>query len=253
MWIKASERRPTGADAVDGWVFWRTSKDDPAFVGRWDIPFVAYEWCRILYEPEPAQEPELPQLGQMIWVRKFDEEMWQKKTLMRWKVYPVTASRSGESELIWHEWSLTDPNKPPEPAQEPYIKPGQIIWVRDTDKQQWRKRRFVRGIHKVVCTAVENDEYDVTWEQWSLTDPNEPPELQYRPFKNAEEFWPFRDCWWRNKQSPESRPPCPFTCDRYGGWSWQACFEKMELLEDIDGKMVARPFGMLIEPETNIS
>jgi hypothetical protein len=75
------------------------------------------------------------------------------------------------------------------------------------------------------------------------------PEPQYRPFANAEEFWPFRNCWWRNKDSPESRPSCPFTEDRYGDWSWQACFEKMELLEDIDGKMVARPFGLEVSDE----
>ena len=139
-------------------------------------------------QPEPAQEPELPQLGQDVWVRNFGEDRWQKKTLMRWKVYPVTPSRTGKNEIIWHEWSLTDPNKPPEP--------------------------------------------------------------QYRPFKNAEEFWPFRNCWWRNKQSPENRPPCPFTEDRYGGWSWQACFEKMEMLENIDGTMIARPFGPEVKNET---
>jgi hypothetical protein len=181
MWTNASERRPTEADALDGHVVWRASKDDPTFVGRWDIPFATYEWR------SPLKKPELPQLGQDIWVRKFDEETWRSETLLRWKAYPVTASRSGENEIVWHEWSLTDPNEPPEP--------------------------------------------------------------QYRPFANAEEFWPFRNCWWRNNKSPESRPPCPFTCDRYGGWSWQACFEKMELLEDVDGKMAARPFGLEVSNE----
>jgi hypothetical protein len=251
-------------------------------MGRWDVGFATYEWRRIL--DEPAQDPELPQPGQEIWVRKFDEEKWRTETLLRWKSYPVTASRSGKNEIVWHEWSLTDPNEPirpaqdpelpqpkPEiwvrkfsfnkdeltwhdwpltdPAQEPYIKPGQIIWVRDTDEQKWRKRRFVRGIHKVVCTAVENDEYDVTWEQWSLTDPNEPPEPQYRPFANAEEFWPFRNCWWRIKGSGDLHSPGFFNERRYGGSPWEICFEKMELLENIDGKMVARPFGLLIEPD----
>jgi hypothetical protein len=191
MWIKASERRPTEADALDGWVLWRASKDDPPFMGRWDGGFVTSEWRSILEEPEPAQEPELPQPGQDIWVKRFDDGGWNKKTLLRWKLYPVTASRSGKNEIIWHEWSLTNPEEPPEP--------------------------------------------------------------QYRPFKNAEEFWPYRNCWWRAKKKTEAYPPTHFDAEFYGGSLWADCLRALELLEDIDGKMVARPFGMRIEPETNIS
>ena len=142
-------------------------------------------------------------------------------------------------------------DRQPKPAQEPELpQPGQIIWVRDTDEQQWRKRRFVRGIHKAVCTAVGNDEYDVTWEQWSLADPNEPPEPQYRPFANAEKFWPFRNCWWRTRGKLEASPPARFDDESYGGSSWANCFRVLELLEDIDGKMVARPFGLEVSDET---
>jgi hypothetical protein len=187
MWIKASERRPTKAEALDGHVAWRASKDYPLFVDRWNRDFVAYEWCRILEDTEP----ELPQPGQMIWVRHFDEDRWQKRPLLRWNANPVTASISGKNEIIWHEWSLTDPNEPPQP--------------------------------------------------------------QYRPFANAEEFWPFRECWWRRKETTDAHPPCRLSDQEYGGCTWEGCLEQFELLEDIDGKMVARPFGMLIEPETNIS
>jgi hypothetical protein len=193
-WTKASERRPTEADAEYGWLLWRVRKDEPPFMSRWNVQFETYEWHPIIVpgDNEPAQEPELLQPGQDIWVRHFsgNEEKWQKKTLIRWKSYPVTASRSGESEIIWHEWSLTGPNKPPEP--------------------------------------------------------------QYRPFKNAEEFWPFRNCWWRIKNAHEKRnqPPCSFTVDRYGGYRWTICFKNMELLEDIDGKMTPRPFGLEVTNET---
>jgi hypothetical protein len=188
VWTKASERRPAEADAVDGWVLWRASKDDPPFMGRWDGGFVTYEWRRILDETEPAQDPELPQPGQMIWVKRFDEEGWHQVTLLRWKSYPVSESRAGKYEIIWHEWSLTDPNKPPEP--------------------------------------------------------------QYRPFKNAEEFWPFRNCWWRTKGKLEAYPPARFDDEFYGGSTWADCFRTLELLEDIDGKMVARPFGVEVKNET---
>jgi len=115
-WIKVSERRPTEADAYNGLILWRSS-DAPPFMGRWDVRFETYEWRRIL--DEPAQDPELPQPGQEIWVRKFDEEKWRTETLLRWKSYPVTASRSGKNEIVWHEWSLTDPNEPIMPSQEP--------------------------------------------------------------------------------------------------------------------------------------
>jgi hypothetical protein len=142
-------------------------------------------------------------------------------------------------------------SRQPKPAQEPELpQPGQIIWVRDTDEQQWRQRRFVRGIHKAVCTGVENDKYDVTWEQWSLTNPEEPPEPQYRPFANAAEFWPYRNCWWRAKKKSEAYPPTHFDAEFYGGSLWVDCLRVLELLEDIDGKMVARPFGLEVTNET---
>ena len=188
-WIKVSERRPTEDDSYNGLILWRSS-DAPPFMGRWDVGFATYEWRRILEEPEPAQDPELLQPGQDIWVRHFsgNEEKWQKKTLIRWKSYPVTASRSGESEIIWHEWSFTDPN--------------------------------------------------------------EPPELLYRPFANAEEFWPFRNCWWKIKGSDDLHSPSFFNDHKYGGSTWKFCFEKMELLQDVDGKMAARPFGLEVSNET---
>jgi hypothetical protein len=152
-----------------------------------------YEWHPIIVpgNNEAAQEPELPQPGQMIWVRHFDEDRWQKRPLLRWNATPVTSSRGGESEIIWHEWSLTDPNEPPEP--------------------------------------------------------------QYRPFANAEEFWPYRECWWRRKETTDAHPPCRLSDQEYGGCTWEGCLEQFELLEDIDGKMTPRPFGLPIEPETNIS
>jgi hypothetical protein len=184
-WIKASERRPTEADALDGWILWRANEDYRPFIDDWDAAYFKYEWLRILNETE--QEPELPQPGQTIWVRHFDEDGWRQETLLRWKSYPVTASRSGKNETIWHEWSLTDPNKPPEP--------------------------------------------------------------QYRPFANAEEFWPSRNCWWRIKGSDDLHGPRFFNDEKYGGSMWQFCFEKMELLEDVDGKMVARPFGLEVPNE----
>ena len=189
-WTKASERRPTEADALDGRVLWRKGEGSPIIShGHGQLFSSDMEWHPIIIpgNNEPAQEPELPQPGQMIWVRACGEEEWRHRPFLRWRKLAVCQSGAGNIDIAWHEWSPTDPN--------------------------------------------------------------EPPELQYRPFKNAEEFWPFRNCWWRNKQSPENRPPCPFTSDRYGGWSWQWCFEKMELLEDIDGKMIARPFGLEVTNE----
>jgi hypothetical protein len=188
-WIKASERRPTEDDAFCELLLWRDSASR-VFIDRWDVLYATCEWHPIIIpgNNEPAQEPELPQPGQMIWVRACGEEEWRHRPFLRWRKLAVCQSGAGNIDIAWHEWSPTDPN--------------------------------------------------------------EPPELQYRPFANAEEFWPFRHCWWRNKQSPEHRPPCPFTGDRYGGWSWQACFEKMELLQDVDSKMVARPFGLEVTNET---
>ena len=199
-WIKASERRPTKADSVDGVVLWRE-------IGKWKIQ--ATGWAA----------------------------MWWPK----------------DENMEWHPIIVPDDS---EPAQKPELpQPGQVIWVRDYDGDSWVKRLFSRFGKVALCNAEGKTELE--WLQWSLTDPNKPPEPQYRPFENDEEFWPFAGLFARMKEKGTAYRISDFStsgctvASYYRNWS--RCFECLELLEDIDGKMVARPFGVLVEPETNIS
>ena len=194
-WIKVSERRPTADDAVDYVVMWRDLGKEKIQISAYSATWMDednMEWHPIIVpdDSEPAQSVDLPQLGQMIWVRDYDGDMWVKRLFSRFGTVAFCNTEGG-TEVEWLQWSLTDPNKPPEP--------------------------------------------------------------QCRPFANAAEFWPFRDCWWKVKNSTDAHPPCRFSDERYGDTKWGSCFESLELLEDIDGKMVPRPFGVLVKPETNIS
>ena len=99
------------------------------------------------------------------------------------------------------------------------------VW--DDDAWNWCHSDYINAVEYIYCRRVKSAEQ----------------EPQYRPFANAEEFWPFRNCWWRTKGKLEAYPPARFDDEFYGGSSWADCFRVLAILEDIDGKMVARPFG----------
>jgi hypothetical protein len=90
----------------------------------------------------------------------------------------------------------------------------------------WERRAYPERTY----SDVENLIYAV---------PIKPPEPQYRPFANADEFRPFRDRWWRHKKSAKEHPPNSFDDEGYSGWSWNGAFNYLEF---DDGT----PFGMQI-------
>lgn len=67
--------------------------------------------------------------------------------------------------------------------------------------------------------------------------PIAPPEPQYRPFQNAEEFRPLRDRWWRNKHDNTLCSPANYNNHTHHGHSWLWCFENIAF-ED------GTPFGV---------
>jgi hypothetical protein len=58
--------------------------------------------------------------------------------------------------------------------------------------------------------------------------PITPPEPQYRPFANADEFRPFRERWWRHKETVTEHPPLSVNDGGYGGWTWAHAFRSIE-------------------------
>jgi hypothetical protein len=71
-------------------------------------------------------------------------------------------------------------------------------------------------------------------------DPPQPPQPKYRPFKNAEEFKPFRNCWWYRDDSDGRKhfPPMYYSDSFHGGISFAYRF-KTCFFED------GTPFGVL--------
>lgn len=67
------------------------------------------------------------------------------------------------------------------------------------------------------------------------------PEPQYRPFRDAEEFRPHRDRWWRYKDSPGTKnPPQSYHDLGVSSLFWCHAFELIEFDDGI-------PFGMLVD------
>ena len=67
----------------------------------------------------------------------------------------------------------------------------------------------------------------------------EPPKPQpkYRPFKNAKEFKPHRDKWWKYKDGDVVWPPACYSDKGYSDTDWDYCFEN-QVFED------GTPFGV---------
>ncbi len=68
----------------------------------------------------------------------------------------------------------------------------------------------------------------------------DPPQPKYRPFKNAEEFKPFRDCWWYRDDNGTRRyfPPQYYDDKCHGGVTFVRRFETC-FFED------GTPFGVI--------
>lgn len=69
--------------------------------------------------------------------------------------------------------------------------------------------------------------------------PIKPPEPQYRPFANAEEFKPYRNRWWRPKDSDRLMPPSSYSETNFASCDWQHAFESLEF-------ECGHPFGVKI-------
>ena len=70
--------------------------------------------------------------------------------------------------------------------------------------------------------------------------PPQPPQPKYRPFKSAEEFKPYRNCWWYRDDSDGRKhfPPMYYSDRFHGGISFAYRFETC-FFED------GSPFGVL--------
>ena len=103
-------------------------------------------------------------------------------------------------------------------------------------QRQNSKAMYLLSGHEWRAIAFVEDAYH---EGSTYIVPTE-PEPQYRPFKNAEEFRPHRDRWWRQKSDGDDRccPPGNYFGDGYQKlWTWKGAFQQLEF-ED------GTPFGV---------
>jgi hypothetical protein len=72
--------------------------------------------------------------------------------------------------------------------------------------------------------------------------PIDPPAPQYRPFANAAEFEPHKNCWWRYKSmgDDEQVPPALFNDKIHGTQYWADAFTNKEFAD-------GTPFGVRID------
>ena len=91
----------------------------------------------------------------------------------------------------------------------------------------------------LVCNMVNKLKYD------PIKAYARKSELKYRPFKNGDEFKPFRERWWRYKDidgDAQIRPPATYNQYSQDGRSWKQRFSEIEF-ED------GSPFGMIISED----
>jgi hypothetical protein len=58
--------------------------------------------------------------------------------------------------------------------------------------------------------------------------PIKPPEPEYRPFANAAEFEPYRDKWWRCKNTSFKNPPLGYSDTHWGATPFSLAFDEYE-------------------------
>jgi hypothetical protein len=113
--------------------------------------------------------------------------------------------------------------------------------------------------YRLIDTATEPFRNDALWwstrfKEWTNTCglnygssllhcvPIDPPKPKYRPFKNGDEFRPFREKWVRAKDGSHVTPPQSYCDTHWCGLLWQHAFEQYEF---DDGT----PFGMKVSEE----
>jgi len=117
--------------------------------------------------------------------------------------------------------------KPDPPEGWRYIVPGEAF---DHRRKRWE--------------ASRKEWIDGSLPQYSPSDiyvvPIEPPATQYRAFKNAAEFEPYRDLWWRHKLQSlnDQNPPMAFNDSFHGRVSWKESLATKVFCGDL-------PFGVL--------
>jgi hypothetical protein len=109
------------------------------------------------------------------------------------------------------------------------------------------------GYEIVPHEGYEFRDGDMIWEidkWWSLADLQRKPfhhdliarpiKPKSRPFRNAGEFRPFRDRWWRYKGDckTRSRPPAAFDDEGAADCTWQECYDRL-VFDD------GSPFGIV--------
>jgi hypothetical protein len=117
---------------------------------------------------------------------------------------------------------------------------------RFVDKEKDKKRLPYKYVSKRSNEWQDGDSPGIPWER-DMTyivpiDPPAPPEPQYRPFANAAEFEPYKNCWWRYKDDLRSvrRPPMGYSDDGHYGDKWDVSLIRKEF-ED------GSPFGVKVE------
>lgn len=133
-------------------------------------------------------------------------------------------------------------------------------WVPKPKLQLREGAWYERKDGKVVgpCKPYDDEQTDGLWsmggcwyrddgstphEPWHLireVEPPKPPEPKYRAFKNAEEFKPHRDKWWKYKDGDVIWPPACYSDEGYCDTDWDYCFVN-QVFDD------GTPFGIRID------
>ena len=116
-------------------------------------------------------------------------------------------------------------------------KDGEIVGPCKVDPEQPNKYGY--KWHAGCWRYRDDGTNQLESDQWIIREV-EPPQPKYRPFKNAEEFKPYRNCWWYRDDSDGRRyfPPQHYDDQHHGGvffaYRFKTCF-----FED------GTPFGVL--------
>lgn len=190
---------------IDRWV----RMPGPEFVSPPDPP----EGYAILTDYDADLHPLAKQLdsGSRCWRHHWTKLRYTKSEIYAVPVKPPLPDPPDGYEILTDYGALPDPRA--------------MFWSR---QGQWMERA---GMNK-----------DRAYDQDSIyAVPIAPPKPQYRPFRNADEFRPYRERWFRVRESAATEhPPRCFDRDGYGTWSWNCAFERLEF-ED------GTPFGMPVE------
>ena len=147
----------------------------------------------------------------------------------------VTYRNAWSCESILHvAWLKIPPYTPLPEIPEGY----RLLRTDEYSQRQNSKAMYLMAGSKWRPISLAEDSY---YENSTYIVPIE-PEQQYRPFRDAAEFRPYRDRWWRFKGSTELRPPSTYSYHGLQGRSWANAFSDLEFEDGI-------PFGIEVTDE----